>query len=1532
MCKVLEVTGAEQITGHPHSLALTGPDRVTFVKAASREDARWWAELLAVFPRRHKRNATFPGGRASPSLPQLGRSASPQPPRPRHLSAAGRPTFDTPPLKEEAEISTRPPPSRAVAIGTTGINPGGGPATAAITVGGSSSRSEYMVSSGSPPTRDKRDSMSTSGVQPGRMASEDKPGARARRDWRHERLRDIAAALTTGAGTQDGGGEVKLDGGGREVQEQSLPALPAEQLLLHLKKGWLWIKSPEAGVDWSRRWVVLCGPSLQVYADQDERSPPELRVELSSVVSYAETVTDSKYSFEIRRAGGPPVTLAAVTQGIRSNWLLALKKAAPMATIGGAANGSTPPPPVESPVSPSTPRSIMASSDEEYKTASEGGRRGSEEWSSTPGSTDLPPSPPPSHRGGPNSLGRLKERARVRPRLPRSGAPGSRHSTADSTSTDELDCVVKPQLPQQDVHQLREKLAGAEKEIQALEEEIARLKEFQSDAAIREKKAKEMLSNLEKNEMELNQRNSQIELNFLKEQRALQRRLSEAEEAARTNEEKCTILTRELQTKQRILLNLQEELSMSNERLSRVTEENNRLYKKVQELEGRYCFKNKHFKADSITELTNINLDLDIDELNANELKEYCLDLKYRFERAIVEIQAVKRALRESEESCDKMEIANYGLAHHIGTVNEEHAAEVRLLVQRLENLTAKLAAAERQLKTKGKGDAKDKRRSLSLRGRESFSINKEVEDKVTELEAKILALERGRNRRRYKRDRSNERCSPIDDKALRRARRKSLDSATSSEPMKLLMRLSSLETKVTNVNTSNESLNILNGSTSDITKLKDEKSSVDLEYLLSTAKIKVNECLCSVSALKNNRKRNSSPSADKLVALENSLNELNDILNRKDCVVSIAEVEVINTSAGSVVKQLQNLLLEKLTSLAEKKRLLQENNNWDNSARLQILAEKVAYENVLVNRIQEALTCPVTGEAVCERLINKETRETAYLIIALQNKINGTSNKQQPPNRTSVDHLTKTLAKCLLSASQGFKSFKNFVATKGPSIDLLYDEKQKLDALLGTYKSAKLPQIAEALAAETMNLASDKACRLRSLKEDLVNEFKKNAREIVNSELIQSEINHVLLRAAQVYQSNIDADHNFFFSFFASERAALELWSDAVGDCLYDEISRAILELTELYQNCLNKLQKQNWRRRVELERNSRAPTTLLYEFADVVAHKALIDARIAVLSGNYNPQEMYSGSVETLSTWLDNEKQWAYMETQSLLQTNRDLEVEFTCMVEKYRNECHALLEPRELVAGCLRELSEKVEELQRCADLPVRDISENWKDVCQACATLRDRLEEVRIVMQQQQDNPQQQLRRYSPVPLDMDPLEDDLQLHQSTAEYLSEVEQLRGAWRRALAGSPDGLRESEAERLRQLCERALAATERWHRGALQAARRAHQRQVDALKQEKEQALAEETRATLAALDAMRKAHVAEVQREVAKFKQEYARQQRDDIFELSEKLSVKSLEAAALEEQLGSATRQLAHAQQHILKLERNPQLSSVKVIV
>lgn len=159
------------------------------------------------------------------------------------------------------------------------------------------------------------------------------------------------------------------------------------------------------------------------YQDQDEHGIPEITVELSTVTRYVEVQTDFKYGFQIEWSG-PDLILSAVTSGIRSNWLQALKKAAPcddnVIVIPVTTTVTT----------PTTPRSLFLSSDEEYRTASEGGRRDSEDWSEIP-SSPLPPSA--------YSRYLVKEKPRIRPKLPK-----SRHSTVDSVSTDELDTCREP--------------------------------------------------------------------------------------------------------------------------------------------------------------------------------------------------------------------------------------------------------------------------------------------------------------------------------------------------------------------------------------------------------------------------------------------------------------------------------------------------------------------------------------------------------------------------------------------------------------------------------------------------------------------------------------------------------------------------------------------------------------------------------------------------------------------------------------------------------------------------------------------------------------------------------------------------------------------------------------------------------------------------------------------------------------------------------------------------------------------------------
>ncbi|KAF9422244.1 hypothetical protein HW555_002053 [Spodoptera exigua] len=51
MTTVLEVSEADSVTGHSYSLAITAPERVTFVKGTCREEARWWSDVLSVYPR-----------------------------------------------------------------------------------------------------------------------------------------------------------------------------------------------------------------------------------------------------------------------------------------------------------------------------------------------------------------------------------------------------------------------------------------------------------------------------------------------------------------------------------------------------------------------------------------------------------------------------------------------------------------------------------------------------------------------------------------------------------------------------------------------------------------------------------------------------------------------------------------------------------------------------------------------------------------------------------------------------------------------------------------------------------------------------------------------------------------------------------------------------------------------------------------------------------------------------------------------------------------------------------------------------------------------------------------------------------------------------------------------------------------------------------------------------------------------------------------------------------------------------------------
>lgn len=235
-----------------------------------------------------------------------------------------------------------------------------------------------------------------------------------------------------------------------------------------------------------------------------------------------------------------------------------------------------------------------------------------------------------------------------------------------------------------------------------------RLKKIEAESLTHEVKANELLQSLQQTERELNQK----EMKYLRDQKDLQQKLADAEETIRHTEEHCDSLTRELQTKQACISSLQEELSQATENLAKECAGNQQLYNRLQNLEDRSFSKSK-IHISSLTDLTNINLDVDLDTLNQDELLEHCLDLRGRFEKAVLEIRAIKRELRQSYAKYDALELKNLSLQRDLESVKYEAQTEHAQMVARIDHLTSKLASAEKQIRSKSK-----ERRSLSLKGK----------------------------------------------------------------------------------------------------------------------------------------------------------------------------------------------------------------------------------------------------------------------------------------------------------------------------------------------------------------------------------------------------------------------------------------------------------------------------------------------------------------------------------------------------------------------------------------------------------------------------------------------------------------------------------------------------------------------------------------------------------------------------------------------------------------------------------------------
>ncbi|CAB0004111.1 unnamed protein product, partial [Nesidiocoris tenuis] len=905
----------------------------------------------------------------------------------------------------------------------------------------------------------------------------------------------------------------------------------------------------------------------------------------------------------------------------------------------------------------STPRSMLFSSDDEYRTASENGRRESGEWGEA-----LPPSPPLNR----TPMSKVKERARY----------------------------------------VEEKCKW-ERAVQMIETEL-------EDANSR-----------------------------------------------------CSDLCAELTSSKGIEEKLRSDLQRIEMRLTCAIEENEALYLRVKELEKPIAstVRDRARSVDSLSDLTNIDLDLNFDQLDKERIAEEFMDLRTRFEKAVHEIRALKRELRESQAAQDWLELSVVSARQEAKGLKEEAEASSKLMASRIQDLANKLSSAEKQIRSLkqklAKTDTKEKRRSLSLKGRESFSICKELEEKLAELENRMNIISPTSSAAPIRQAplAAEEETKKLD-KVSARLRRKSLDSATSSEPLKVLLRLRNLEAKVAQASSSDTKkveLKLFNGET--------------------------------------------------------------------DEVDSGQKPEVINE-----VKKMENLLRTKLLVLAKKKETLIGAGQWTNEAKLNLLAEKLAYESVLIGRLHDAVM----------ESKNLDLSDAERLITCLDSKISG----GKPSMETSLDYLVKSLAKHLTQQTVKRVSRKPKDRKKAdPAIAELLSKKASIDSRVDQYISNVVEKLAHAFAVESLvDSSSDKMEKIQS------SAIQTMAREAVNRELIQEEISQVLDQCTQTYKNYIEAENQTRFASIVKDRANLELWGSLADDNLNANICKAVKQLQDAYSAKLLSFKSDPASSKLpassdEDESQSRQ---LLEQFVDVVAHKSLLDARVAVLSSGDFSEADTAEPVSSEENSLLSEIQFLYVKfCRELSQESKD-EERLKDVVERMSKEIFFLARILDPDSGLLSP------------DKNESASSDNWVDLlCKKCENLKEKLVTMQKFAEDKKECSscavlQQELFRIENI-------------------HKTEVDELEKKHEVEISNIQTEFEEQKANL--NVCEKGLVGMEKSHSRQIAELQAKHEQELAAMRQEKEQALAEETHATLAALDAMRKAHEAEVQKEVAKFKAEF-----------------------------------------------------------
>lgn len=506
---------------------------------------------------------------------------------------------------------------------------------------------------------------------------------------------------------------------------------------------------------------------------------------------------------------------------------------------------------------------------------------------------------------------------------------------------------------------------------------------------------------------------------------------------------------------------------------------------------------------------------------------------KVQLTRTQSDIRSLKKELRQAHCSYDELELYTMKMKHDMDAVKQENQSDSRMMAERIEDLTSKLSSAERatrQLKQKlVKAESRQERRSRSLRGgKESLTISKEMESKLSELENKMKAIEG---------------IVPSDNLS-----HSSQNDADKNDSASIFLRLNMLNSKVSSaVEQVMEQPPRENSTSPSIPNMiSDSKIAVsNSENVIQQLKMRLKY----IENIMDACKKRISEVMQRIVHVECRCSNKVNLAELKEDLETIYEVILGQCSSSTeannasqlcnAVSKMQRLLHSQSQQICNQRRKLKVAGLHTVEVERKLIAEKLALETV----IMKYMACVIHSPEHKENTVAFWTSELQILSENMDHIESITSGSDQTDLFLTMKRVLKSILSSPVQNNVDSVS-KTIYSTSNSSVEDVQDQTHTLDDLKSNFESLRIKFIKVTDAVDkqfsikihaiiksffsnhesNINILSDSDQNVKKLLNTLkFHESWDAAREVVNESVVKSEMQSLMYKLSGVYRDCVN-------------------------------------------------------------------------------------------------------------------------------------------------------------------------------------------------------------------------------------------------------------------------------------------------------------------------------------------------------------------------------------------------------------------------